>query len=90
MGSSLLTDQDHSPARARRAASSSPQAGHDIPEAKIRERWENSRLNIIRLLPHLAEFVLWDNSAEAGGTAAPVLLLHVSVWPETHYRWRAR
>jgi predicted ABC-type ATPase len=60
----------------RRVAARVAAGGHDIPEAKIRERWENSRLNIIRLLPHLAEFVLWDNSAEAGGTAAPVLLLH--------------
>ena len=60
----------------RRVAARVAAGGHDIPEAKIRERWENSRLNIIRLLPHLAEFVLWDNSAEAGGTPAPVLLLH--------------
>ena len=63
----------------RRVATRVAAGGHDIPEAKIRERWENSRLNIIRLLPHLAEFVLWDNSAEASGTAAPpapVLLLH--------------
>ncbi len=51
--------------------------GHDIPESKIRERWQNSRLNIIRLLPHLTEFVLWDNSADADASPAPVLLLHV-------------
>lgn len=61
----------------RRVAARVVAGGHDIPAAKIRERWDNSRLNIIRLLPHLAEFVLWDNSAEAAGTAAPVLLLHV-------------
>ena len=61
----------------RRVAARVAEGGHDIPEAKIRERWDNSRLNIIRLLPHLAEFVLWDNSAEAAGTAAPALLLHV-------------
>jgi hypothetical protein len=27
--------------------------GHDIPEAKIRERYETSRTNLIRLFPHL-------------------------------------
>lgn len=37
--------------------------GHDIPEARIRHRWNASRENLIRLLPHLAELSLWDNSA---------------------------
>lgn len=36
--------------------------GHDIPEQKIRERWESSRKNLIRLLPHIAELVVYDNS----------------------------
>jgi len=64
----------------RRVAARVASGGHDIPEKKIRERWQNSRLNLIRLLPHLAEFVLWDNSAEADFARtlpAPVLLLHV-------------
>ncbi len=39
--------------------------GHDIPEAKIRERWTASRANLIRLLPHLARLQVFDNSAEA-------------------------
>jgi predicted ABC-type ATPase len=39
--------------------------GHDIPEAKIRERWSASRLNLIRLMPQLARLQLFDNSAEA-------------------------
>jgi hypothetical protein len=54
--------------------------GHDIPEAKIRQRWEKSRLNLIALLPHLAELKVWDNSAEpdwSTGAPAPVLLLHL-------------
>ena len=38
--------------------------GHDIPEAKIRERWQLSRLNLIGLLPHLARVQLYDNSAD--------------------------
>lgn len=43
--------------RARVAA-----GGHDIPEAKIRERWIASISNLIALLPHLAEARLFDNS----------------------------
>lgn len=39
--------------------------GHDIPEAKIRERWSASRLNLVRLLPHLARLQVFDNSAQA-------------------------
>lgn len=64
----------------RRVAARVAAGGHDIPEAKIRERWENSRLNLIALLPHLAELHVWDNSAEADkttGAPVPVLLLHL-------------
>jgi predicted ABC-type ATPase len=52
--------------------------GHDIPEAKIRERWRASRLNLIRLLPVLARLQVFDNSAEAdarGTIPEPVLVL---------------
>lgn len=45
--------------------------GHDIAEARIRERWDTSRANLIRLLPALRELLLWDNSAEIEGDAAP-------------------
>ncbi|MDR6860974.1 zeta toxin family protein [Variovorax guangxiensis] len=62
--------------RARVAA-----GGHDIPEAKIRERYESSRANLIRLLPHLASLRVYDNSAEgdpkAGHRPQPLLLLHM-------------
>ncbi|MEO5738548.1 MAG: zeta toxin family protein [Variovorax sp.] len=55
--------------------------GHDIPEAKIRERYETSRANLIRLLPHLASLRVYDNSAEgdpkAGQGPKPRLLLHM-------------
>ena len=64
----------------RRVATRVAAGGHDIPEAKIRERWENSRLNLVRLLPHLAELMVWDNSAETDfttGAPKPVLLLHL-------------
>jgi predicted ABC-type ATPase len=64
----------------RRVAARVAVGGHDIPEAKIRERWENSRLNLIRLLPHLAELMVWDNSIEADlgtGAPAPILVVHL-------------
>ena len=64
----------------RRVAARVAGGGHDIPEAKIRQRWENSRLNLIALLPHLTELQVWDNSAEADlstGAPAPLLLLHL-------------
>lgn len=72
-----LASVDH---HLRRVAARVADGGHDIPEAKIRQRWETSRLNLIGLLPHLAELRVWDNSAEADlstGAPAPILLLHV-------------
>ena len=53
--------------------------GHDIPEAKVRERYRRSRENLIRLLPALDALRVFDNSAEADPNAgiapAPQLLL---------------
>ncbi len=54
--------------------------GHDIPEAKIRERWVQAPLNLINLMPHLSELRVLDNSAEAtrgNSVASPALILHV-------------
>jgi predicted ABC-type ATPase len=55
--------------------------GHDIPESRIRQRFEHSRINLIRLLPQLTELRLFDNSTDADpatGTApTPLLVLHV-------------
>ena len=55
--------------------------GHDIPESKIRERYDRSRLNLIRLMPRLTELLVYDNSVEAdphGGVAPePTLILHM-------------
>ncbi len=54
--------------------------GHDIPELDIRKRFDQSRLNLIRLLPQLTELRVYDNSIEAdphtGKTPAPKLVLH--------------
>jgi len=55
--------------------------GHDIPREKIRTRYDSSRANLIRLLPHLASLHVHDNSAQAdpkaGVPPAPILLLHM-------------
>jgi len=55
--------------------------GHNIPEEKIRERWDESRKNLIRLLPHLYSLRLYDNSAEADPKAGiaprPLFLLEM-------------
>lgn len=55
--------------------------GHHIPEDRIRARYRTSRQNLIRLLPHLEELVVWDNSAEADPAASrrpePFLVLHL-------------
>ena len=54
--------------------------GHDIPEADIRRRFDQSRLQLIQLLPHLTELRLYDNSTDAdphqGQAPRPRLVLH--------------
>ncbi|MFA5257078.1 MAG: AAA family ATPase [Opitutales bacterium] len=55
--------------------------GHDIPEEAIRRRWDDSRRNLIHLLPNLSALRLFDNSEEAdpheGKRPEPRLLLEV-------------
>ena len=55
--------------------------GHDIPAHKILERYVASRVNLIKLMPHLASLRVFDNSVDGGGGATwrprPVLLLHM-------------
>lgn len=52
--------------------------GHDIPEAAIRKRYDDSRERLIELIPSLTELYVYDNSADAAGAApAPMLLLHL-------------
>jgi predicted ABC-type ATPase len=54
--------------------------GHAIPEQKIRDRYDHSRLNLMR--PRLTELLVYDNSEEAdpdaGGRPEPRLLLHMA------------
>lgn len=63
-----------------RVAARVARGGHDIPEADIRRRFDNSRRNLIRLTPGLAELKLFDNSAEVDpheGLPEPRLLVHL-------------
>lgn len=57
------------------------QGGHDIPEEKIRARWESSRLNLINLLPHVTNLLVFDNSttvAPGEEIPDPIKLLEIS------------
>jgi predicted ABC-type ATPase len=64
----------------RRVRQRVKQGGHDIPIGKTRERYERAPLSLIRLLPHLTELWLYDNSSEAdpwaGSMPMPRLLMH--------------
>ena len=55
--------------------------GHDIPETKVRERFDASRSNLVKLMPVLASLRVYDNSFEAdpraGTRPKPVLLLQM-------------
>jgi len=65
----------------RRIAARVAAGGHDIPPAKVRERFDASRSNLVKLMPHLASLRVYDNSFEAdprlGRRPQPVLLLHM-------------
>ena len=54
--------------------------GHDIPEAKIRERWVRAPLNLIDLMPKLSELRVFDNSTDA----APGAQYRTRCWSCTH------
>jgi predicted ABC-type ATPase len=56
--------------------------GHDVPEDKIRARYDQSRINLIELMPQLTELPVYDNSFEAdphaGRAPQPTLVLHLA------------
>lgn len=64
-----------------RVAARVQRGGHAIPEELIRRRYDSSRLNLIKLLPQLAELAVFDNSAEAdpaeGKQPNPAKILHL-------------
>ncbi|TCV97636.1 putative ABC-type ATPase [Luteibacter rhizovicinus] len=53
--------------------------GHDIPEEKVRQRYNASRQNLARLIPRLHTLLAYDNSVDAdpktGHVPAPWLVL---------------
>jgi predicted ABC-type ATPase len=54
--------------------------GHPIPDEKIRERYPQAQLNLIKLMPHAAYIKVYDNSAEAaanGTVPDPLLVLEM-------------
>lgn len=63
--------------RARVAA-----GGHDIPETKIRERYDQSRRHLVELVPVLTSLEVFDNTHEAppreGMQPMPILLLRTT------------
>ena len=65
-----------------RVRSRAARGGHDIPDAKIRERYDHSRVNLIELMPRLTELRVFDNSFEAdpqaGRAPRPTLILHLA------------
>lgn len=80
-----LDSPEHHMARVRLRVS---HGGHDIPEAKIRERYRSSIANLVALLPHLSRLQVYDNSRDAApGTpvADPRRLLQMEggriAWP---------
>ncbi|MCU0793178.1 MAG: ZTL protein, partial [Opitutaceae bacterium] len=66
----------------RRVAARVRKGGHDIPEADIRRRWVGSHQNLVRLIPHVTDLRIYDNSAEADPSAGrapePVLVLAIT------------
>jgi predicted ABC-type ATPase len=56
--------------------------GHDVPEDKIRARYNRGRINLIELMPQLTELRVYDNSREAdphaGRAPQPTLVLRLA------------
>lgn len=64
----------------KRVCARAAAGGHDIPEAKIRERFVTAPANLVALMPHLTKLRVFDNSAEADAAGTipdpmPVLTL---------------
>ena len=66
----------------KRVAARVKKGGHAIPEADIRQRWVGSHLNLIKLLPHVTNLRVFDNSAERdpdqGQAPEPSLVLAIT------------
>ncbi len=56
----------------QRVAARVKKGGHDIPETDIRRRWVGSHAHLIRLIPHVTDLRVYDNSVERDpATGAP-------------------
>ena len=66
----------------KRVASRVKKGGHPIPEADIRKRWIGSHVNLVKLLPHVTNLQVYDNSAEKdpdeGHAPEPKLVLSIT------------
>lgn len=79
-----LDTPEHHIARVRSRVAA---GGHDIPAAKIRERYPRALENLIGLMPHLTRLQVYDNSADvAQGAAIPDPLL-VLAMADGKVRW---
>jgi predicted ABC-type ATPase len=65
----------------RRVRARFARGGHNISDDKIRERYDASRINLIRLMPNLARLRVYDNSDEIDQDSHeipdPKLILHM-------------
>lgn len=63
----------------QRVAARVAAGGHDIPAARIRQRFDSSRANLIRLLPQLSTLHVYDNSCapDADGLVEPQVVLEM-------------
>jgi len=66
----------------KRVASRVEKGGHPISEADIRKRWISSRVNLVKLLPHVTHLRVYDNSEDRDPdkvqSPEPKLVLSVS------------
>lgn len=63
----------------QRVAERVARGGHDIPEQKIRERFDSSRSNLLKFMGTSAEIRVWDNSTQTDDSEpAPVEIFRCS------------
>lgn len=70
-----------------RVAARVARGGHDIPEARIRERCKTSCRNLLKLMPHLVSLRVYDNSADVEpgeDVPEPALVLYLD-GGQVHY-----
>jgi predicted ABC-type ATPase len=62
----------------QRVAERVARGGHDIPAEKIRQRFDNSRANLLKFIGTRAEIRVWDNSHQTpDGSPAPMEVFRV-------------